>query len=41
MRMAPVGLAYDDPEKVFHFACKLAALTHGHPTGYLFHFVLF
>ena len=35
MRMAPVGLAYDDPEKAFHFGCKLAALTHGHPTGYL------
>ena len=35
MRMAPVGLAYDDSEKAFHFGCKLAALTHGHPTGYL------
>jgi len=35
MRMAPVGLAYDDPDKAFHFGCKLAALTHGHPTGYL------
>lgn len=35
MRMAPVGLAYEDPEKAFHFGCKLAALTHGHPTGYL------
>ena len=35
MRMAPVGLAYDDPEKAFHFGCKLAAITHGHPTGYL------
>ncbi|MBT7087483.1 ADP-ribosylglycohydrolase family protein [bacterium] len=35
MRMAPVGLAYDDAEKAFHFGCKLAALTHGHPTGYL------
>lgn len=35
MRMAPVGLAYDDPEKAFHFGCRLAALTHGHPTGYL------
>ncbi len=33
MRMAPIGLAYDDPEKAFHFGCKLAALTHGHPTG--------
>lgn len=35
MRMAPVGLAYEDPEKALHFGCKLAALTHGHPTGYL------
>ncbi len=35
MRMAPVGLAYDDPEKAFHLGCKLSALTHGHPTGYL------
>ncbi|MCP3872769.1 MAG: ADP-ribosylglycohydrolase family protein [Desulfobacteraceae bacterium] len=35
MRMAPAGLAFDDPEKAFHFGCKLAALTHGHPTGYL------
>ena len=25
MRMAPVGLAYDDAEKAFHFGCKLAA----------------
>jgi len=35
MRMSPVGLAYDDAEKAFHFGCKLAAFTHGHPTGYL------
>jgi ADP-ribosylglycohydrolase len=35
MRMAPLGLAYDDAEKAFQFGCKLAALTHGHPTGYL------
>ena len=35
MRMAPVGLAYDDAEKAFNFGCKLAAITHGHPTGYL------
>ncbi|MEN8210209.1 MAG: ADP-ribosylglycohydrolase family protein [Thermodesulfobacteriota bacterium] len=35
MRMAPVGLAYNDAEKAFHFGCKLAALTHGHHTGYL------
>ena len=35
MRMAPVGLMFDDPEKAFHFGCRLAALTHGHPTGFL------
>lgn len=35
MRMAPAGLAYDDAEKAFNLGCKLAALTHGHPTGYL------
>ncbi len=35
MRMAPVGLAYNDAEKAFHFGCKFAAITHGHPTGYL------
>jgi ADP-ribosyl-[dinitrogen reductase] hydrolase len=35
MRMAPVGLSYDDAEKAFHFGCKFAAITHGHPTGYL------
>jgi ADP-ribosyl-[dinitrogen reductase] hydrolase len=35
MRMAPVGLAYHDAEKAFHFGCKFAAITHGHPTGYL------
>jgi ADP-ribosylglycohydrolase len=34
MRSAPVGLALglDDP---FGLACEIAALTHGHPTGYL------
>jgi len=35
MRMAPVGLAYHDAEEAFHFGCKFAAITHGHPTGYL------
>jgi ADP-ribosyl-[dinitrogen reductase] hydrolase len=35
LRMAPVGLSYDDAEKAFHFGCKFAAITHGHPTGYL------
>jgi ADP-ribosylglycohydrolase len=34
MRVAPVGLALslDDP---FGLACEIAALTHGHPTGFL------
>ncbi len=32
MRAAPVGLAADDP---FKLGCEIAALTHGHPTGYL------
>jgi ADP-ribosylglycohydrolase len=35
MRMAPVGLMYDDAEKAFQIGCECAALTHGHPTGYL------
>jgi ADP-ribosylglycohydrolase len=33
MRIAPIGLAWpDDP---FGFGCEVAALTHGHPTGWL------
>jgi ADP-ribosylglycohydrolase len=32
MRVAPVGLVAADP---FDMGCNLAALTHGHPTGYL------
>jgi ADP-ribosylglycohydrolase len=33
MRIAPVGLAWsDDP---FRIGCEVAALTHGHPTGWL------
>jgi len=32
MRVAPVGLAGGDP---FTVGCQAAALTHGHPTGYL------
>lgn len=32
MRVAPVGLARDDP---FTLGCQAAALTHGHPSGYL------
>nr|WP_320192359.1 ADP-ribosylglycohydrolase family protein [uncultured Desulfobacter sp.] len=35
MRMAPVGLMFDDAQKAFRIGCECAALTHGHPTGYL------
>lgn len=35
MRVAPVGLACPDPEQCFHLGCTAAAITHGHPTGYL------
>jgi ADP-ribosylglycohydrolase len=34
MRIAPVGLL-DGPRDVFALGCDLAALTHGHPSGYL------
>lgn len=34
MRIAPVGLALE-ADKVFDSACEIAAITHGHPTGYL------
>ena len=35
MRVAPVGLMENDPEWVFEMACDIAAITHGHPSGYL------
>jgi ADP-ribosylglycohydrolase len=41
MRVAPVGLFAwilgwrDEPQRTFKLASELAALTHGHPTGYL------
>jgi ADP-ribosylglycohydrolase len=34
MRTAPAGLAFP-PEKAFEEGMKLAAITHGHPSGYL------
>lgn len=34
MRVSPVGLAFE-PERAFEVAIDLAALTHGHPSGYL------
>ncbi len=35
MRVAPVGLRYADPEAAFLTGCEVAAITHGHPSGYL------
>jgi ADP-ribosylglycohydrolase len=36
MRIAPVGLLfYSDPKKAFQIGSELAAMTHGHPSGYL------
>lgn len=36
MRMAPVGLMFaGDNKNAFTNGCELAAITHGHPTGYL------
>lgn len=34
MRTAPVGLFYDKIA-AFQYGCELAAITHGHPSGYL------
>ncbi|KRG11076.1 ADP-ribosylglycohydrolase family protein [Lederbergia galactosidilytica] len=36
MRVAPVGLfLHHEPEYAFKVATEIAAITHGHPTGYL------
>ncbi|MBB5957946.1 ADP-ribosylglycohydrolase [Saccharothrix tamanrassetensis] len=35
MRAAPVALWSDDPDVVFEVAAESAAITHGHPSGYL------
>lgn len=36
MRVAPVGLLlHEVPKGAFEVGCELAAITHGHPTGYL------
>ncbi|WP_102261302.1 ADP-ribosylglycohydrolase family protein [Mesobacillus jeotgali] len=36
MRVAPVGLfLHRDPEQAFRVAAEVAAITHGHPSGYL------
>lgn len=34
VRVAPIGLSYPKQE-AFHRACRCAAITHGHPSGYL------
>lgn len=35
MRAPPAGLFLKDPEKAFELGCEIAAITHGHPSGYL------
>lgn len=35
MRAAPAGLVATDPRHAFTLGCALAAITHGHPSGYL------
>jgi ADP-ribosylglycohydrolase len=35
MRVAPIGLIVDQVPSVFEVASQAAALSHGHPTGYL------
>lgn len=35
MRVAPVGLFLESPEDAFDLGCRIAAITHGHPSGYL------
>jgi ADP-ribosylglycohydrolase len=35
MRAAPIALWSDDPTQVFRLGAASAALTHGHPSGYL------
>lgn len=35
MRTAPVGLAFPTGELAFRYGAEFAAITHGHPSGYL------
>ncbi len=35
MRVAPVGLLVADPAEAFRIGCATAAITHGHPDGWL------
>ncbi len=34
MRVAPIGLMARDEKAAFDFGCEVAAITHGHPSGY-------
>lgn len=35
MRVAPIGLSCSDREEAFFLGCESAAITHGHPTGFM------
>ncbi len=35
MRAAPAGLMFADPEEAFQVGSEIAAITHGHPSGWL------
>jgi len=35
MRAAPAGIAAEDLDTAFQWGCEMAAITHGHPTGWL------
>jgi ADP-ribosylglycohydrolase len=35
MRTAPVGLAFETGQLAFQYGAEFAAITHGHPSGYL------
>jgi ADP-ribosylglycohydrolase len=35
MRTAPVGLLVGHPDQAFRMGCEAAAITHGHPSGWL------
>lgn len=35
MRIAPIGLACNDADRAFRLGCECAAITHGHPYGFI------
>jgi ADP-ribosylglycohydrolase len=35
MRVAPAGIFFEEPEVAFEMGARIAAITHGHPSGYL------